>query len=168
MSTPLLSDALSRAPYLKYASMVRFGAVARKVVGPFGPGLNIVFGPDEAGKSTLSAFVGGVLFGWEEARGRRNTYKPEDGERTGSLLFAARVAPGEEEPPLVELSRKRNADGLQGDEALVADIDKETFRTIFALNSDESRSCEARQTLLPSCSLPALARGLAPQWRCAR
>lgn len=140
MSTPLLSDALSRAPYLKYASMVRFGAVARKVVGPFGPGLNIVFGPNEAGKSTLSAFVGGVLFGWEEARGRRNTYKPEDGERTGSLLFAARVAPGEEEPPLVELSRKRNADGLQGDEALVADIDKETFRTIFALNSDELRS----------------------------
>lgn len=140
MSTPLLTDALARAPYLKYASIVRFGAMTRKVVGPFGPGLNIVFGPNEAGKSTLSAFVGGVLFGWEEARGRRNTYKPEDGERAGSLLFAARIASGEEEPPLSELSRKRNVDGLQGDAELVADIDKETFRTIFALNSDELRS----------------------------
>lgn len=140
MSTPLLPDALARAPYLKFASLVRFGAMARKVVGPFGPGLNVVFGPNEAGKSTLSAFVGGVLFGWEDARGRRNTYKPEDGERAGSLLFAPRQVSAEDEGSLLELCRKRNADGLQGDTSLVADIDKETFRTIFSLNSDELRS----------------------------
>ncbi|WP_281508298.1 ATP-binding protein [Parvibacter caecicola] len=140
MSTPLLPDALARAPYLKFASLVRFGAMARKVVGPFSPGLNVVFGPNEAGKSTLAAFVGGVLFGWEDARGRRNTYKPEDGERAGSLLFASRQATAEDEVSLTELSRKRNSDGLQGDAALVADIDKETFRTIFSLNSDELRS----------------------------
>lgn len=141
MNTPLLPDALAHAPYLKFASMVRFGALARKVVGPFGPGLNVVFGANEAGKSTFSAFVGGVLFGWEDARGRRNTYKPEDGERAGSLLFASRTLdPEEEEGSLLELSRKRNVDGLQGDVQLLADIDKETFRTIFSLNSDELRS----------------------------
>ncbi|MCI8366859.1 MAG: AAA family ATPase [Eggerthellaceae bacterium] len=141
MSERLLTDALAHAPYLKYASIARFGAVASKVVGPFGQGLNIVFGANEAGKSTLAAFVGGVLFGWEDARGRRNTYKPQDGERAGSLMFAERSGvPGFEEAPLRELSRARNADGLVGDERLVADIDRETFRTIFSLNSDELRS----------------------------
>lgn len=38
------------------------------------------------------------------------------------------------------LSRARNADGLQGDTFLVEDIDKDTYRTMFSLNSDELRS----------------------------
>ncbi len=63
--------------YLKHAKIDAFGAFSNRVVGPFGPHLNVVFGQNEAGKTTLSQFVGGVLFGWEEARGLRNTYKPE-------------------------------------------------------------------------------------------
>lgn len=75
------------APYLKNVKIENFGALHETVVGPFSPHLNVVFGPNEAGKSTLSAFVGGVLFGWEEARGGRNAYKPRGSERAGSLFF---------------------------------------------------------------------------------
>ena len=39
-----------------------------------------------------------------------------------------------------ELSRVRNADGLQGNASLIADIDKETFQTMFSLTSDELRT----------------------------
>lgn len=126
----------SQSPFfLKFIRIERFGRFSDKVIGPFDPHLNIVYGPNEAGKTTVASFVGGVLFGWEEARGNRNTYKPVGAERSGSLIYAARE--GEEARTL---SRTRNADGLQGNVELVEDIDKETFRTMFSLDSDELRS----------------------------
>ena len=76
--------------YLEHIKIVSFGAFSNKAVGPFAPHLNVVYGPNEAGKTTLASFVGGVLFGWEEARGSRNTYKPANAERSGSLFFAFR------------------------------------------------------------------------------
>ena len=117
-------------PFLRYLRIERFGRFHDKTVGPFDEHLNIVYGGNEAGKTTLAAFVGGVLFGWEEARGRRNTYKPAGAERSGSLIFSDGRT----------LSRTRNVDGIDGDAALVEDIDRDTFRTMFSLNSDELRS----------------------------
>ena len=87
----------------------------------------------------------GILFGWEEARGNKNTYRPEAAERAGSLFFATGGENSDEDGSApatdeLQLHRARNVDGLQGDTQLVSDIDKETFRTMFALNSDELRS----------------------------
>lgn len=121
--------------FLKRIKIESFGALTNKVVGPFTPQLNVVFGNNEAGKTTLSALVGGVLFGWEDARGNRNTYKPHNAERSGSLFFENEIT-GEEE----EFSRVKNADGLQGPVELINDIDKDTYSTMFALTSDELRS----------------------------
>ncbi len=147
-----------RPPYLERIKIESFGAFSGKAVGPFSPSLNVVFGRNEAGKTTLASFVGGVLFGWEDARGSRNTYKPANAERSGSLFFAVPADAGREpeeaklrgegawriedspEPGEVELWRIRNVDGLQGDASIVADIDKETFQTMFSLTSDELRS----------------------------
>ena len=138
-----------QAPYLKLIKMTSFGAFTNEVVGPFSPHLNVVFGSNEAGKTTLASFVGGVLFGWEEARGNRNTYKPLNAERSGSLFFARDHIGDADEPngsnefgeaEEIELARTKNADGLVGDASLVADIDKETFQTMFSLTSDELRS----------------------------
>ena len=121
--------------FLEHIRIDRYGALADYDVGPFGPGLNVVFGPNEAGKSTIASFVGGVLFGWEEAHGVRNTYRPPEGERSGTLVFKdAESGEG------LSLSRKLNEDGVQGDVGLVSDIDHATYRTMFALSSDELRS----------------------------
>lgn len=143
----------SRSPFLQYLRIDRFGRFTDYTVGPFGPHLNIVFGANEAGKTTLASFVGGVLFGWEEARGNRNTYKPVGADRAGSLFFSPSDGGGKPSESVsandrlstglsetLMLFRGRNADGLQGDVDLVADIDKDTFRTMFSLNSDELRS----------------------------
>ena len=137
----LLGEGSRRAPYLKSIRMTSFGAFSQKVIGPLSPHLNVVFGRNEAGKTTVAAFVKGVLFGWEEARGSRNTYRPENAERAGSLIFAA---PGQDggdgaEGEEWELSRARNAGGLHGEASLAADIDRETYTTMFSLNSDELR-----------------------------
>ena len=143
-------------PYLQYLRIERFGRFTDHTVGPFGPHLNIVLGGNEAGKTTLASFVGGVLFGWEDARGNRNTYKPVGADRAGSLFFAVPEALEEKSstadadlaargdgtgapPETFVLFRGRNADGLQGDVELAADIDRDTFRTMFSLNSDELR-----------------------------
>ena len=150
--------------FLKYARIDSFGAFSNKTVGPFASGMNVVFGKNEAGKTTLSQFVGGLLFGWEDARTNRNTYKPDYAERAGALVFAERpeetFKAGDSslakdasretfgESPVqgtvleneAVISRTRNADGLIGDQGVVADIDRETFRTMFLLTSDELRS----------------------------
>lgn len=150
--------------FLKYARIDSFGAFSNKTVGPFAPGMNVVFGKNEAGKTTLSQFVGGLLFGWGDARTNRNTYKPDYAERAGALVFAERpegvLEAGDsslaedasretlDESPVqgtvleneTVISRTRNADGLIGDQSVVADIDRETFRTMFLLTSDELRS----------------------------
>ncbi|WP_080800981.1 ATP-binding protein [Arabiibacter massiliensis] len=125
-------------PFLEHIKIQSFGAFSNLAVGPFGPGLNVVYGRNEAGKTTLASFVGGVLFGWEDARSARNTYRPANAERAGSLFFAADDEEGGRREE--ELSRARNSEGLAGDAALVADIDKETFQTMFSLTSDELRS----------------------------
>ena len=128
--------------YLQRAHMAAFGRFIDRALGPFKPGLNVVYGPNEAGKTTARAFVGGVLFGWPEARGSRNAYKPRAASREGSLLFCD-AATGE----VGRVSRARNAEGLIGDEAWLAavcgDIDRETFQTLFSLDADELRSLEA-------------------------
>lgn len=59
------------------------------------PGLNIIYGPNEAGKSTLHAFIRGMLFGIERSRGRASKddlytrYEPWDtpGAYQGSMVI---------------------------------------------------------------------------------
>lgn len=144
LSAPPEEDAAVRhAPYLKRLKIVGFGSFSNKVVGPFAPNLNIVYGKNETGKTTLAAFVGGVLFGWEEARGGRNTYKPANADRAGSLFFSTDSVESEDLAFIdgeTELSRVKNSDGLVGNASLIEDIDRETFRTMFSLTSDELRS----------------------------
>ena len=98
--------------YLQRAHMAAFGRFIDRTLGPFKPGLNVVYGPNEAGKTTARAFVGGVLFGWPEARGSRNAYKPRAASREGSLLFCDAAT-----SEVGRVSRARNAEGLIGDDA---------------------------------------------------
>lgn len=131
--------AASRAThYLRALHIDAYGAFSQRDIGPFTPGLNVVFGPNEAGKTTVNTFVSGVLFGWKDARSQRNTYKPANAERSGTLVFAP-LAHGAAE---VRCTRARNIDGITPDAEppILDDIDEDTFATIFALTSDELRS----------------------------
>ncbi len=48
-----------------------FGKFVDKVV-ELGPGLNLIYGPNESGKSTLQNFVRGMLFGFKKSGNRRS------------------------------------------------------------------------------------------------
>lgn len=129
--------------FLEYLRIERFGSMSCRNVGPLSRGLNVMFGENEAGKTTLASFIDGVMFGWEEARGAKNTYKPDGAERAGSLLFASREEGGAPK----ELRRVRNADGVQGDSELLDDIDRDTYRTMFSLTSDELLALKGAQDM---------------------
>ncbi len=128
-----MHDAKPLSPwYLEYAKMTSFGRFSNAIVGPFTPGLNVVFGPNEAGKTTLTELVKGVLFGWPHARGSANSYRPENAERTGSLYFK-----NQRTNDISELKRVKNTDDLGAPAPLLGDIDQDTYQTMFALTSDE-------------------------------
>lgn len=118
--------------YLEHIKMTSFGKFANIIVGPFSSSMNVVYGPNEAGKTTLNELVKGVLFGWPTARSENNPYRPENAERSGSLFFK-NVATGN----VVELKRIKNSDDIQAPAPLLTNIDRKTYETMFSLTSDE-------------------------------
>ena len=123
--------------YLHMAHIDAFGALYQRNIGPFSEGLNVVYGANEAGKTTATSFIGGVLFGWPDARSDRNSYKPAGAQRSGNLTFAPREGiQGEHD---IVCARDKNADGIKPDPhpSVLADIDEASYRTVFSLNSEE-------------------------------
>lgn len=118
--------------FLEHIKMTSFGKFANVIIGPFGPGMNVVYGPNEAGKTTINELVKGVLFGWPAARGEVNPYRPENSDRSGSLFFK-NASSGD----VAELKRVKNSDELQPPSPLLTNIDRETYETMFSLTSDE-------------------------------
>ncbi|MGZ3459304.1 MAG: ATP-binding protein, partial [Archangium sp.] len=53
------------------------------------PGLNLLYGPNEAGKSTLLAFIRGMLFGLEKRGRSESRYEPEAGTFGGELCVSS-------------------------------------------------------------------------------
>ena len=122
--------------HLERMNIDSFGKLADTSVGPFAAGMNVIFGKNESGKTTLNSFTTGVLFGWPDGRSQKNTYKPANAGRGGRLLF--RNIDGSE----ALLGRTRNADGVQDEHNLLGDIDAGTYQTVFALDSDELLSLD--------------------------
>ncbi|MBU8898477.1 AAA family ATPase [Corallococcus sp. M34] len=112
-----------------------------------GPGLNLLYGPNEAGKSTLLAFLRGVLFGFEK-RGQAERYEPESGAFGGELRLVTGAG------PLVvrRLAGRRSegeltVHGPDGDalpESFLRDalthVPRELFFEVFAFRLDELSS----------------------------
>src|SRR5215831_5977870 len=62
-----------------------FGVWNDKNWGPLSPGLNVFYGPNETGKSTLMTFIRSMLFGFEK-RGSAKRYEPLKGGSHGGSL----------------------------------------------------------------------------------
>ncbi|HEY0838659.1 MAG TPA: AAA family ATPase, partial [Vulgatibacter sp.] len=106
-----------------------------------GPGLNVVDGPNEAGKTTLHDFVRGMLFGF---RGRDAFHQPLQGGGPGGWLEVEgpegpirieRKGPGKKD---LRVILPGGAAGGQGDlDALLRRTDAQLFRNVFAFGLDE-------------------------------
>ena len=92
-----------------------FGAYKRLPVRDLAAGMNVIVGPNEAGKSTILEFVRGIFFGFRVRSGKLNSYEPADG---GSRKGWVRVRTSNGRRLRMERVEKR---GNKGGELIVTD-----------------------------------------------
>jgi uncharacterized protein YhaN len=117
------------------------------------PGLNLVVGPNEAGKSTLHAFLRGMLVGFPDGRSKESSHPPVHGGAHGGRLWL-RTEAGEF---VVErrLGAKRRVEvrgpgGIVGGQELLDRLtggaDARLYRGVFAFGLAELAGLEALAT----------------------
>lgn len=115
------------------------------------PGVTVLLGENEAGKSTLLAFLRAVLFGFPDGRSRvPTTYEPVFGGRHGGRLFVRDADDGlwtlqryADERKTVGVTRPDGSAGSPADlTALLGGADGQLFRNVFAFGLDELQAFE--------------------------
>jgi uncharacterized protein YhaN len=125
-----------------------FGVFRNWMVRDVGPGLTIVYGPNEAGKTTLLAFIRGVLFGYPDRRTRESRYPPLQGGRHGGRLFLLGsdgevVVDREVDRRGVQVILTGNWEGNEDDlRSLLGRADRNLFRSVFAITLKELQDFE--------------------------
>ena len=114
------------------------------------PGLNLLYGPNEAGKSTLLAFIRSMLFGFEKRSRPEQRYEPEEGTYGGELCLSTGLG-----PLVVRRRVDRRGKGVltvgsaEGEELqparleeALASVSRELFCEVFAFSLDELSTFE--------------------------
>ncbi|MBC8288602.1 MAG: AAA family ATPase [Nitrospinae bacterium] len=123
-----------------------FGIFANKRITGLAPGINIIYGKNEFGKTTLLEFIRRILFGFPTKRDNTNLYTPAQGGSLGGSLKVA-LQNGED----MVISRSPGTHGgtvristsdevLQGQPALnhlLGNASKDIYRNIYAFTLDE-------------------------------
>lgn len=107
-------------------------------------GLTVVYGPNEAGKSTTLAFIRGVLFGFPKGRTNARKYPPLNGGRHGGRLFLHDAEgswtierTGSSSSSLTVTPPDGSAGTKEDLARLMAFAGREIFRNIFAFDLDD-------------------------------
>lgn len=133
---------------LRRVEAVRYGALVDASLGDLAPGLTVVRGPNEAGKSSYTALVRHVLYGFPNLRDSEPGYHVQGGGRCARLVFEdedgswviertegthggtvrIHATEGRDRPTLLEDLRR----GVSGP----------TFRTVFGFGLDQMAAIE--------------------------
>ena len=121
-----------------------FGVLRDMEVSDLGSGVTVFLGQNEAGKSTLLAFLRTMLFGFADRRTRENPYPPLAGGRHGGQITLSdehglwTFARFKDKPKVITAY---GPDGRPGGEEdlrrLLSGVDATLFRSVFAFSLDE-------------------------------
>ncbi len=122
---------------------IRYGALEGACLGELGDGLTVVLGPNESGKSTMTALTRHVLYGFPDGRAKEPGYAPASGPRAARLVFAdqtgewsiERVDGKNRGPVTVSARRGSERPELLGE--LVSGVSEQTYRVVFGFGLDE-------------------------------
>ncbi len=114
-------------------------------------GLTVVLGPNEAGKTSLLAFIRGALFGYPDRRRKDRQYPPLRGGRHGGrLLVEADESIWTVErfasPAHLSITQPSGALGTEADlRRILGGVDAELYRNVFAFSLSELQEFESLQ-----------------------
>jgi uncharacterized protein YhaN len=149
-----------------------FGVWNDRTWGPLSPGLNVFYGPNEAGKSTLMAFIRSILFGLDR-RGQARRYEPLSGGTHGGWLDVTVKG----RPVRIERKAGRHVRGIvtvhDGDstggdvelENLLAGTTRTLYHNVFAFGLEELQQFQTLQDTEISPHIAGAALGIgAARW----
>ncbi len=136
---------------LKQIIAERFGRLEGTTLGNLGPGLNVVLGPNEAGKTSFSALVRHVLYGYPTKRDTEAGYESKVGKRLGRLVFAddggewavERTEGPHGGPVGVHVVSGSERQGLR--ESITRGISRDAFRIVFGFGLEQLAAIEAKK-----------------------
>ena len=134
--------------YLKRIVAERFGRLDSVMLGDLGPGLTVVLGPNEAGKTTFTSLVRYVLYGYPR-KGAEPGYESDAGKRLGRLVFAdndgewaiERTDGTHGGPVAVSTLAGAPRGGL--DKEIIQGIPRDAFRIVFGFGIEEMAQIES-------------------------
>jgi uncharacterized protein YhaN len=122
-----------------------FGIFSTKKVQGISSGLNIIYGPNEFGKTTLLEFIRCMLFGFPKKSQKVNQYDPINGGRLGGVLKCV-LASGQlisvdrhadkKDGPIIRTESTENQ-GQSYLDSLLGYATKEVFKNLYAFTIDE-------------------------------
>lgn len=122
-----------------------FGIFSAKKIKGMSSGLNIIYGPNEFGKTTLLEFIRCMLFGFPKKNQKINQYTPINGGRLGGVLKCA-LASGQlisvdrqadkKDGPVIRTELTENQ-GQSYLDSLLGYATKEVFKNLYAFTIDE-------------------------------
>ncbi len=129
---------------LKAIDAIRFGGLKGACVSDLGDGLTVVLGPNESGKSSLTALARYVLYGYPDGRSKERGYVPATGGgRAARLVFADAAGEwavervdGKNRGPvsIATLAGSARPELLS---ELVSGVSEQTYKVVFGFGLDE-------------------------------
>jgi len=127
----------------------RFGSLNGASLGPLGDGLTVVLGPNEAGKSSFTALVRYLLYGFPTEKSvSERPYLSDAGPREGRLVFESvegewaieRVSGPRGGPSSVHVLRGPERPGLIGE--ITSGVSEQAFKVVFGFGLAEMAAIE--------------------------
>ncbi len=134
---------------------VRFGELSDEVLGVFGASLSVVYGRNEAGKSTYSSLIRQILYGFPRGRTNERQYLPPSGDaRVGRLVFDDDGTPWIVERTEGAHGGRVMARGPHGEqsgdvllEPLIAGVSAGVFKGVFGFSLEELSDFSALESI---------------------
>ncbi len=128
---------------------IRYGALEGECLAGLSDGLTVVLGPNESGKTTMTALTRHVLYGYPDGRSKERSYTPQAGARVARLVFsdpsgewAIERVDGKNRGPVSVVARA----GIERPELLgelVGGVSEQTYRVVFGFGLDELAQIES-------------------------
>jgi uncharacterized protein YhaN len=131
-----------------------FGVLINKRITGFQRGINVIYGPNEFGKTSLLEFIRRILFGFPSKTSKKNLYEPINGapcagQLTCELKSGERVSirriHGVNNGPVTITHHGKESQNASGLEDLLGSATKEMYENVYAFSLDELQSMQSLQ-----------------------